>query len=234
MHDLGAVADGRLGLALAGLDRREFAVDDLGQRPGPDTGSQAREARRRNLTIMPIRLHRRLTDKLRGYSNREVLLRRGLKLGSNVFLGEGVHLDPSHCWLISIGDETRIAKDASIYVHDASTRVHIGYTRLNPVVIGARVFIGARAVILPGVTVGDEAIIGAGSVVCSDVPARMVVAGNPARAIKTVDEYLATHDERLRHRPHWPLQGWTVAGGIDDERKQAQRDALAEGEGYVE
>lgn len=53
-----------------------------------------------------------------------------------------------------------------------------------PVVIGSNVFIGARSIILKGVTIGDRSVIGAGSVVCKDVPADCIVAGNPAKIIK--------------------------------------------------
>ena len=60
-------------------------------------------------------------------------------------------------------------------------------TSARPVVIGRGVFIGARAIILKGVTIGDRAVIGAGSVVTKDVPARTIAAGNPARIIKPVD-----------------------------------------------
>lgn len=187
-----------------------------------------------HVTDMLSALRRRLADKLRGYPSRERLVKRGLNLGDNVFLGDRAYIDPGHCWLISIGDDTRIANDTSILAHDASTRMHIGYTRLNRVSIGARVFIGTGATIMPGVTIGDEAIVGAGSVVCGDVPARTVVAGNPARVIKTLDDYLATHSERLLHRPRWPSRGWTVSGGIGEEHRRIQREALADGEGYVE
>lgn len=183
---------------------------------------------------MLSRLRRRLADRLRGYPSRQTLVKRGLELGRGVYIGDRAYIDPSHCWLISIGDDTRIANDVVILVHDASTRMHIGYTRLNRVVVGARVFIGAGATIMPGVTIGDEAIVGACSVVCDDVPARTVVAGNPARAIKTLDQYLATHAERLAQRPRWPSRGWTVSGGIGQAERRTQRDALADGEGYVE
>jgi len=184
---------------------------------------------------MPVRLRRRLLDKLRGQPNREMLVKRGLKLGKNVWLGDGVYLDPGHCWLISIGDETVIAKDAAIWVHDGSTRKHVGYTRLGRVAIGARVFIGAHAVVLPGVTVGDEAVVGAGSVVCADVPARTVVAGNPARSIRSLDDFALEHSERLSRRPHWPYDGWTLGGRISLEHKQLQCEMLDDGEGgYVE
>lgn len=80
---------------------------------------------------------------------------------------------------VHIGAETYIAFDAAILTHDMTRRMYRD-TR-----IGRRCFIGARSVILPGVQIGDECVVGAGSVVTSDVPPRSVMAGNPARVIRS-------------------------------------------------
>lgn len=58
----------------------------------------------------------------------------------------------------------------------------------HPITVGDRAWIGAGAILLPGVTVGEGAMVAAGSVVTKDVPPRMVVAGNPARVIRSVDD----------------------------------------------
>ena len=67
-------------------------------------------------------------------------------------------------------------------------RISDGYQSLypSPIVIGRNVWIGANATVLPGVTVGDDAIIAAGAVVTKNVPEKAVVAGVPARVIKTI------------------------------------------------
>ncbi|HYE35020.1 acyltransferase [Methylocaldum sp.] len=80
---------------------------------------------------------------------------------------------------IHVGEESYIAFDVAILTHDITRGVRL-HTR-----IGNRCFVGARSIILPGITVGDESIVGAGSVVTRDVPSRTIVAGNPARVIKT-------------------------------------------------
>ena len=85
---------------------------------------------------------------------------------------------------IEIGERATVAQEAYLCAgtHD--------FTDPNlplqtaPIVIGADSFVGARAFVLPGVTVGERAIVGAGSVVSRDVPAGMIVAGNPARVIR--------------------------------------------------
>lgn len=80
---------------------------------------------------------------------------------------------------VHIGAETLVAFGATILTHDM-TRGLYAHTR-----IGRRCFIGARSIILPGVSVGDECLVGAGSVVTRDVPPRSIVAGNPARIIRS-------------------------------------------------
>lgn len=56
----------------------------------------------------------------------------------------------------------------------------------KPIVVGHGVWIGAGAVILPGVTIGEHAVVGAGAIVTKDVPAGVIVAGNPARIVRSI------------------------------------------------
>ncbi|WP_331942016.1 acyltransferase [Noviherbaspirillum sp.] len=79
---------------------------------------------------------------------------------------------------VHVGAHTYIAFDAVILTHDLTRGVRL-HTR-----VGSNCFIGARSIILPGVRVGDNAIVGAGAVVNRDVPARTIVAGNPAKVIR--------------------------------------------------
>jgi len=91
--------------------------------------------------------------------------------------------------MVEIGNNFISAPGSIILAHDASLLVHFNTYRVEKTVIGDNVFLGANAVILAGVTVGDGAIIGAGSVVSKNVERSMVVAGNPAKVISTVQEY---------------------------------------------
>jgi len=102
----------------------------------------------------------------------------------------GMHLHPTCTFSLSakfdltypkgvhVGAETYVAFDAAILTHDRTRRLY-AHTR-----IGKRCFIGARCIILPGVEIGDECVVGGGAVVTKSVPPRCVVAGNPAVIIR--------------------------------------------------
>ena len=102
--------------------------------------------------------------RLRGEYTTEKLISMGMKVGKNFGRLNGVILDPSHCWLIEIGDDVTLAPRVHILCHDASTKTFMNYTKIGNVTIGNRVFIGAESVVLPGVTIGDDVVIGANSI----------------------------------------------------------------------
>jgi acetyltransferase-like isoleucine patch superfamily enzyme len=115
----------------------------------------------------------------------------GVVIGDNVWIGMNTYLAGTGGRLI-IGDHTLISDFCSIYTVDhniGSLDVPINEQggKSRPVTIGAHVLIGSGARILPGVTIGDHAIVGAGSVVTRDVEQRSVVAGVPARVVRTRD-----------------------------------------------
>lgn len=109
--------------------------------------------------------------------------------GGNIHLGAGAFLNFNCVILdvarVDIGDGAQIGPGVQIYAadhpRDAITR-KTGLELGQPVRIGRNVWIGGGATILPGVTVGDDAIVGAGSVVTRDVATGATVVGNPARA----------------------------------------------------
>ncbi|GAA3843057.1 sugar O-acetyltransferase [[Pseudomonas] carboxydohydrogena] len=106
-----------------------------------------------------------------------------IRLGTGVFMNFNcVILDVTH---VTIGDRTQIGPAVQIYAADHPrdpVQRRDGYEFARPVAIGYDVWIGGGAIILPGVTIGDNAIIGAGSVVTRDVASGATVVGNPARA----------------------------------------------------
>lgn len=110
--------------------------------------------------------------------------------GYNIHLGRGVFLN-FNCVLldvasIEIGDQTQIGPAVQIYAADHPRNLEDRRANLEsgrPVRIGANVWIGGGAIILPGITIGDNAIVGAGSIVSRNVASGSIVAGNPARPI---------------------------------------------------
>ena len=116
--------------------------------------------------------------------------KRGMNVGKNFNRQSGCKFDPSHCWLVSIGDDVTFANKVQILAHDDSPRFYTGYGKLGLVNVGSRVFVGANTTILMGVTIGDDVIIGAGSVVTKDIPSGSVAAGNPCRVICSMGEYV--------------------------------------------
>lgn len=110
--------------------------------------------------------------------------------GTNIRLGDGVFLNYNCILLdvlpITIGDRTQIGPAVQIYTADHPRDVAqraAGLEGGKPVTIGADVWIGGGAILLPGVRVGNGAIVGAGSIVTRHIPAGATVAGNPARLL---------------------------------------------------
>lgn len=103
----------------------------------------------------------------------------GMKIGDNARISLKAKLDFTNPTGVHIGDFTIITPLVQIFTHDFVRAKHLD------TFIGSYCFIGAGSIILPGVRIGDHCIVGAGSVVSSDVPDRSIVAGNPARIIKS-------------------------------------------------
>ena len=102
-----------------------------------------------------------------------------MDIGKDVRISWKAHLDKSiNPKGIHIGDGTCVLNGAMILSHDACRRIK------TDTYIGKNCVIGVRSIILPGVTVGDSSIVGAGAVVTRDVPAHSIVAGNPAKVIR--------------------------------------------------
>lgn len=171
-------------------------------------------------------------SRLRGEVTTEELIRRGLKVGVNFKRLNQVIIDDSHTWLIELGDDVTLAPRVHILAHDASTKTHLGYTKIGRVTIGNRVFIGAESVILPGVTIGDDVIIGANSTVTHDIPAGSVAVGSPARVICTIEEYLNKERERMKTAPVYGEE-YTMRGNVTEDLRQKQREELLHTGGYV-
>ncbi|WFN35125.1 acyltransferase [Methanogenium sp. S4BF] len=122
---------------------------------------------------------------------------RGTKIGNNVGIGYGVFIEESRPYLIEIEDGVNIGPRAVIVAHDSSfhcisPEVPILFGR---VIVRKNGYIGAKAVILPGVTIGEGAIVAAGAVVTKDVAPGTIVAGVPAKPLTTVKDALSRFND---------------------------------------
>ena len=140
------------------------------------------------------------------------LRRMGVRFSGDIektgFVATNVRFDSlAYAPLIELGENTIISSDVLILAHDYSIATAIRTVKpvktgalphfIKGVTIGNNVVIGARSIILPGTTIGDNTIIGAGAVVKGTIPSGVVVAGNPARVIKTIEEYAYHHLEKM-------------------------------------
>lgn len=175
---------------------------------------------------------RRLRLRLLGELELQDYRNAGASIGKRFMPARGFHLDRNDCWLVTIGDEFATGPGVMILAHDASLRNKMGYTRMAPVVIGDRVFIGARSVVLPGVTIGNDVTVAAGAVVTKDVPAGTLVAGIPARTIGTtaelVNRWSAAAEGAPKLDPGWKQKAGTIEGREDLEKQLRNGEVWAD------
>jgi maltose O-acetyltransferase len=129
------------------------------------------------------------------------LVAQGLTLGKNVTIAPTAYIDSGYPYLISIGNNSSVANEARLLAHDAAPfKFAGGHARLGKIEIRDNCFIGDRAIILPGVTIGPNVLVAAGSVVNRDIPPNSCVAGIPARFYASFDDFIARHKEQLKVR----------------------------------
>ncbi len=118
---------------------------------------------------------------------------RGVKVGKNTLISFGSWIDTQPGTTVIIGNRCIISSGAKILAHDWA-KAKMGMTskigHYTTTVLEDFVFVGMNSVVLSGIRVGEGAVIGAGSVVTRDVPPYTLVAGNPAKIIRTYDPTL--------------------------------------------
>ncbi len=116
----------------------------------------------------------------------------GVKIGKQCYIGTDCIFDDEYPELLTIEDFVGIAYRVTILTHEMFWKVEneqrVMYVRKQPVVLKRNCKIGSGAVILPGVTIHENAMVGAGAVVHKDVPANAIVGGVPAKVIKMLDD----------------------------------------------
>jgi len=113
----------------------------------------------------------------------------GVSIGQHVFVGLDTWLDDQFPELITLEDDVTLSFRVTVVVHDDAKRLDrtqagAGDGTVAPVVLKRGCYLGAGCLVLPGVTIGERAVVAAGAVVTRDVPPDTVVAGVPARVVK--------------------------------------------------
>lgn len=156
-------------------------MTDAARPPSPALARQHRA----NPKPLPVRIVlrlRRLLMSLRHLAYRRLL---GMDLHPSSFFSLKANLDLTNPRGVHLGPGAYVAFGAAVLAHDQTRLVH------TDTHIGRNSFIGAHSIIMPGVRVGDECIVAAGAVVTQDVPDHSIVAGNPARIIRSGIRMLA-------------------------------------------
>lgn len=118
----------------------------------------------------------------------------GVKMGKNVRIyGNPFWMFSTEPWCITLGNNVHITREVVFITHDGGTLLFrdkiptLEFTA--PIVVKNNVYIGVRSIIMPGVTIGNNCVIAAASVVTKDIPDNCVVGGVPAHFIKSTDDY---------------------------------------------
>lgn len=135
----------------------------------------------------------------------EYLRALGVSIGQGtVVFSNNVTIDAQRPWMIEIGNYCKITDGVIILQHDYSRsvlrRVYgdiVGESKKT--IIGDNVFLGVNSVILMGSKIGNNVIVGAGSVVSGKIPDNVVVAGNPARVVRTLEEHYKIRKEKTKN-----------------------------------
>jgi acetyltransferase-like isoleucine patch superfamily enzyme len=137
--------------------------------------------------------------------------RIGVRVGQRCrFLGTDRSTFGSEPYLVTIGDHVTITDRVRFITHDGGVWIFRdefpNIDIVAPIRVGDNVFLGLGSLIMPGVDIGSNVVVAAGSVVTRSVPPDRVVAGVPARVIKATDEYLGSVLPRALHVRHLPLE----------------------------
>lgn len=115
-----------------------------------------------------------------------------VKIGEKARFTGTIHFG-SEPFLVSIGNHVTLAHNVTFHTHDGGVWIFRDrYPTINvygKIKVGNNVFIGSNVIILPNIEIGDNVVIGAGSVVTKSIASNLIVAGNPARKIRTTEEY---------------------------------------------
>lgn len=131
-----------------------------------------------------------------------VLKKVGCHVGKGCFIGDNVRIDTGHSYMITLEDSVSVAGGTRLLCHQrdfqeyfvGSDYMKLGYI-IKPIVLKKGCLVGMESFVMPGVTIGEGAIVGAGSLVTKDIPAWTVATGRPAKVVKQIKERTDEHTD---------------------------------------
>ncbi|GMA07175.1 chorismate mutase [Tetragenococcus halophilus subsp. flandriensis] len=179
-------------------EKEKMIAGDLYFSADPELAADRKAARKKQILINhedDAKLRNQLVKETFGSAGNHVHVEQTIRFdyGYNISVGENFYANYDCVLLdicpITIGDNCMLAPNVKLYT--ASHPLHpikrkSGLEGGKPITIGNDVWIGGGSVIIPGVTLGDNVVVGAGSVVTKSYPDNVVIAGNPAKVIKTI------------------------------------------------
>lgn len=156
-----------------------------------------------------------IVKRINGEVLTSTLVKRGMRVGNNFNRQQGSYIDPTHCFLIEIGNNVTFSIRVTVLAHDASTKKSTGYTKIGKVIIG------------------DNSIIGANSVVTKDIPANCVAAGNPVKIICSLEEFLNRNQEKMETAQKFGRE-YRFSKKITEEKKEEMKCAVKNGMAYID
>lgn len=135
----------------------------------------------------------------------------------------------SESYLIKVGKHVEFTRGVRLISHDGGIWVgrvkkeYKDFDYFGPITIGDNVFLGNNSIVLPGVSIGNNCVVGAGAIVTKDIPDNSVVAGVPARIIKTTDEYLTKIGSSSESSSSGALKSKGMSPKEKEEKIKAER-----------
>lgn len=147
-----------------------------------------------------MNVFRRLMSRIESFSDKNLLTAEAYARKIGVSVGEDCHISTkffsSEPWLITIGNRVRLARNVQLLTHGglwSIRKMDEKYEKLEyfgKINIKDNVYVGQGAIIMPGVTIEENCIIGAASIVTKSIPKGSVVAGNPAKFISNIEDFI--------------------------------------------